>query len=286
MRYQIAGVRVEVRCPSGEAREALLRRYGAFESAAQDPPDLVVEVRADPTFRNPAPAIRMYPGIDARWEHGRYRFDRTDLAAILDVESKPALATGSIRDVPSSLDSVLRASLSVLLPRRGGLLLHASGVVTQGRAFLFLGQSGAGKSTAASLTGERTLLSDDIVAISIEGGRAVARSVPFTGLEAPRTAPLEAPIEVICLLEKGTEDVLEPARAGAGTAELLRCILHLPLSDPATGSVLDLAGRLAEAVPLRRLRFRRDPSFWTGLRRLGGMRLDGPARLDPAVAAR
>jgi hypothetical protein len=276
---------VEVRCGPGEAREGLIQRYAAFESVG-GPVDLVVDVQAHPTFRNHAPAIREYPGMDARWDGDRYRFDRTDLAVALDARGSPARVEGTVRDVPAGLDSVLRASLSVLLPRRSTLLLHASGVVADGRAFLFVGKSGAGKSTAAALTGERRLLSDDIVAVSVDGGLAVANSVPFTGLQARRTAPLQAPVELICLLEQAREDVLEPARGGPATGDLLRCVLHLPLADPATGEVLDLVGRLVEAVPLRRLRFRRDPSVWPALRRLGGRRLDGPARLDRGGSAR
>jgi hypothetical protein len=60
--------------------------------------------------------------------------------------------------------------------------LHASSVVMDGRALLFLGSSGAGKtSVALHLTGEgATLLSDDVTALELDGAAVLAH--PGTSL--------------------------------------------------------------------------------------------------------
>lgn len=66
--------------------------------------------------------------------------------------------------------------LSLVLQRRGHVHLHASAVLIDGEALLFLGHPGQGKSTlTASLTAAGAqLLADDIVPVRVGEGRVVA----------------------------------------------------------------------------------------------------------------
>ncbi len=64
---------------------------------------------------------------------------------------------------PYSLDSVLRIVHSLILAERGGFLLHAASAICDGRACLFSGVSGAGKTTMTRLAPpDVTLLTDEI----------------------------------------------------------------------------------------------------------------------------
>lgn len=63
--------------------------------------------------------------------------------------------------------------LGFVLRCLGTICLHASAIAIDGRAVLFAGHSGAGKSTTAAAFAERgfAVLSDDIVALSLESGQ-------------------------------------------------------------------------------------------------------------------
>ena len=60
----------------------------------------------------------------------------------------------------------------ILLHQRNHIVLHASAVAVGGKAVLFCGASGAGKSTIAAALGSRgyTLVTDDQAAITLDGG--------------------------------------------------------------------------------------------------------------------
>jgi hypothetical protein len=82
-----------------------------------------------------------------------------------------------VLDVPAEVDlavvraHVLGAAMACVLRQRGCLVLHASCVAQGERAFAFLGGSGWGKSTLASLFHQQgySLLTDDVMAIQMDG---------------------------------------------------------------------------------------------------------------------
>lgn len=77
--------------------------------------------------------------------------------------------------------SILGPGLGLILQQRGIFALHASAVVMDGAAVVFLGQNGAGKSTMAALMHARghRLLADDVTPIDIaEDGIRVVPSFP------------------------------------------------------------------------------------------------------------
>lgn len=85
---------------------------------------------------------------------------------------------------PEVTDELFRLTLlgtivSIALRQKGWLPLHASGVVIGGRAYLFLGDTGAGKSTLAYSicdTGRGRLLTDDVAPIEFVNGMPVVHS--------------------------------------------------------------------------------------------------------------
>ena len=86
------------------------------------------------------------------------------------------------RLIPALLEHLGSALLAAWLPLRGGLMLHACGIVHDETADLFVGPSGVGKSTLARSVDAACVLHDDAVLLTPQGGGYHA--APGLGREA------------------------------------------------------------------------------------------------------
>lgn len=75
---------------------------------------------------------------------------------------------------------------TLLLKQKSGVMVHAGGVFKKKRAVVFLGHSGAGKSTITALLesawGEASVLNDESIALTLDQNSIIAHSTPFSGL--------------------------------------------------------------------------------------------------------
>jgi len=86
----------------------------------------------------------------------------------------------------------------------GDVILHASGVIYDGKAHVFAGQSGVGKSTlAAALSGQdkATVIGEDQVILRWLDGQFWAFGTPWH-IDPTMCSPLGAPLEKVYFLEK------------------------------------------------------------------------------------
>ena len=204
---EIGEIPILVRTGSAEFASLLRDRYGKFVvgwRAAGDPASEArggggkqamqngAERRSEPpstaclvsNFQFPVSAFELDvelfpPGFmsDAeearvRLEGGRWVMERGDFRA----ECDPVRRRGWVRQSasPYSIDAVLRMLHSLILARDGGFLVHAASAVRNGRAFLFAGVSGAGKTTISRLAPPDVLLLTDEISY-------VRRSAQGTG---------------------------------------------------------------------------------------------------------
>src|SRR5205823_10646703 len=110
------------------------------------------------------------------------RFDlrRYDFGGSLDL-ARRAVDVTVTEAHELTLDSLLRVVLSLVLPRQGGLLVHAAGLARDGRGYLFPGVSGAGKTTVARLSPDATLLSDELSIVTACTESPYLHGTPFWG---------------------------------------------------------------------------------------------------------
>jgi len=150
---EIGGIAISLATSDPIFFELLLRRYEDFLSST--PAELALEFE----ILSPRPASD--DDVRVRREGGEWILERGDFSARWD----PRTGKGLVRQNANtySLDSVLRILHSLILARRGGFLLHAASAICDGRAFLFSGVSGAGKTTMTRIaTPDVTLLTDEI----------------------------------------------------------------------------------------------------------------------------
>ena len=162
------------------------------------------------------------------------------------------------------LENFLRVLFAWECVARGGLLLHASGVIRDGKGYVFFGRSGAGKTTVTRLAGNATVLSDDLVVVGQRGGQGWVYGVPFRGAmaEAPRTNAA-APLCGLFALDKALVHRLEEMAPACAVAQLAACVPFV-MGQPATAAaVMEICAGLAAQVPVRTLHFRRDGGFWS-----------------------
>jgi len=192
---------------------------------------------------------------------GRWSLERGDFRAEWD----PAAASGRIRQTanPYSIDSVLRILHTLLLAKEGGFLVHAASAVRNGRAFLFAGLSGAGKTTIARLAPpDATLLTDEISYVRKLDDRYYAFGTPFTGELARLGENVRAPIGALYLLAKGRDNKIEPIRPADAARGLLENILFFARDPELVKLVFQAACAFTGHVPVRRLTFLPDSRVW------------------------
>jgi hypothetical protein len=199
--------------------------------------------------------------VSVQWDSGRWQLARGDFRAEWD----PSQARGRIRQVrsPFSLDSVLRIVHTLLLAQQGGFLVHASSGVRNGRAFLFAGVSGAGKTTMARLAPpDVALLTDEISYVTRQPGGYTAVGTPFYGELARPGENMRAPISALYLLAKGPQNRIEPVVGADAVRGLMANILFFARDPEFVNRVFEAANDFVKCVPVRRLTFFPDTRVW------------------------
>jgi hypothetical protein len=175
-------------------------------------------------------------------------------------EKSPFSSPGPISFHPFSgcLDELLMINF---LARGRGVIFHACGVVDEGRGLMFVGVSGAGKSTFAELWRQRqvTLLSDDRIIVRRPEGQFRMYGTPWHGV-AYICSPESAPLERIYFIEKAPRNyVKELSPVEVATRLLVRCFP--PFYDgEGLAFTLEFLSRIAEEIPCSELGFVPDVS--------------------------
>jgi hypothetical protein len=154
-----------------------------------------------------------------------------------------------------------------LLAQGRGVELHACGVMdSEGRGYLFAGQSGAGKTTMARLwqnpedgksRGVVTFLSDDRIIVRHQDGKFWMYGTPWHG-EGQFASPARAPLQGVYLLRHGSSSRLVPLRRSEAAARLMTCSFPPFHDSRGLSFTLSFLEKLVAAVPCLELSFTPD----------------------------
>lgn len=135
-----------------------------------------------------------------------------------------ALIRWDDRYVATALTSMLRIVFAQAILPYDAVSLHASAVVSEGKAFLFMGKSGTGKSTHSALwirhIGDTELLNDDNPIVRVIEGKAVVYGSPWSG-KTPCYRNVSAPVAAMVRLKQGPRNRFESKEDIAAFGALL-----------------------------------------------------------------
>ncbi len=237
--------------------DLLRRRYDGFLSSSR--PEF--ELEFDLTNTGPVSDDDVRVGRD----NDAWTLERGDFHARWD----PRTGRGSVRQNPNpySLDSVLRILHSLILAERGGFLLHAASAICDGRAYLFSGVSGAGKTTMTRLApADITLLTDEISYLRPSAEGYSAFGTPFAGELARAGENCTAPVAALFFLEKGPENRVDELSSAEAVRRLMRNILFFAEDHCLVQKLFATACDFVARVPIRRLTFYPDARVWDEVR--------------------
>ncbi|MGB7282870.1 MAG: hypothetical protein WBE13_11450 [Candidatus Acidiferrum sp.] len=195
-----------------------------------------------------APVLGMTPYKEA-WFDSEFRSGRVLLSRRFFDTDRPVFP------LEYPLDELLMIHR---LSRGEGVEVHAVGISDEcGRGHLFLGHSGAGKSTTARLWLDRAgvrILSDDRIILRLREGQIWMYGTPWHG-DAGIASPDCAPLSAIYLLEHGNANEQLPLPAGRAAAELFARTFATHHSGEGIRFTLDFLDRVAREVPCSIFRF-------------------------------
>jgi hypothetical protein len=136
----------------------------------------------------------------------------------------------------------------------GGMMLHASAIAYEGRAYLFSGPSGVGKSTHTRLWKETfgdkvVVFNDDKPALRFLDGQWFAYGTPWCGKDGIN-ANMKVPLAGICFLEQGetnTISLLDPKEA---IPYIIPQTLHRFKTPGKAEQMLERVGMLITHIPM------------------------------------
>ncbi len=145
------------------------------------------------------------------------------------------------------------ASFYRQLLRFDGLMLHASAVALDGKAYLFTAPCGTGKSTHTALWrkafGERArILNDDKPALRLIDGVWYAYGTPWSG-KTDQNCNSRAEVAGICVLRRAEENHIAPMTGARAVFELLDQTPRMG-GEQSRGVLLERLDALMKQVPI------------------------------------
>ena len=228
-------------------------------------PDVTFTLKRDSTIvggpREPC-AHRDAAGHAVSYFGWRGSFDGTHALGRFAVGAPPSLDRKRV-------ESLTRVVLGLSLLPRGGLSFHATALVDRGLGYLFVGPSGAGKTTIARVWPADGVLSDDhalVVRDDASPSQFTVFGTPYSGRERTPCIAGSAPLAAILVLQQDVSPRAEVLSRPEAIRELIGNVIHVSDSPADASSVLAVLDALTVAVPVARLHFGLNISIWPSAR--------------------
>ncbi|MBN1621402.1 MAG: ATP-binding cassette domain-containing protein [Endomicrobiales bacterium] len=155
----------------------------------------------------------------------------------------------------------------MLALKNRGILVHGAGYFLSSReypsknsgVYLFIGRSGAGKSSLIKILGREYALSDELVHIYEKSGRIFGASTPFWGeLKKGCGKVYQGKIKNIFLLEHSKTNAIKSLRSNEAVKGILKNVLFFSKNNRNIEKLLNLSSNITKKLSIYGLGFRLD----------------------------
>ena len=191
----------------------------------------------------------------------KFFFDSKNYSGFFSFDLREGSVIISRDIIIPEIEYILRLLYSFLGFLVGGLLVHASGIIVNHLGFIFVGKSGAGKSTIARNANGNTILGDDLLLVYPGNNGWDVFSTPFTNPDVRNIHNCMSILRKIYFLEKDIINFTEHIPISDAVAELVSNVPIVPSLPTYSLDVLERCHQVLTQVAYSRLHFRPDMSY-------------------------
>lgn len=193
--------------------------------------------------------------------HEKITYERADYLIKVDPGFTSAMV--SVYDELALKHAFTNLYSSFIVHHRWGLLVHSSCAIESGKAHIFAGHSGAGKSTAAELSFPRTLLSDEATLVKItEKGITIYNSPFRSELDVTALNPENVELASVQILYQALQHKRTKLGKSNALMHLMDKVFYWPHCEEETKTILRLMTLLVTQIPVFELHFQKNNRFW------------------------
>jgi len=163
------------------------------------------------------------------------------------------------------MKGLTRIFVARYLLSRGGVAMHAAGALRNEQAHLFIGPSGAGKTTIVTQWPNDAIFGDDQIILTESNSGFTIHDTPYPGNEGTLCAKGSAPLSHIYVLEQSENTALEPLGKAAAFRALSKQVFHIGSAQNDASLIFELLERLTNQVPISLLKFSLRTNPWDAL---------------------
>lgn len=274
IKFSVGGICCDMQITCPRVRDRVRLFYKAYIS--NDNPDVHVTVRHSHSIKPDFKSIitqtsRIRIGIDK---------ENSNLSIYFSGQGCPSLAkfNNTLNEVEYYTASHNGKTLlylfpdvlfGLILPQKQALMLHACGVLDKKSGYLFIAESGGGKSTIAKLALKEKLLllNDDRIIIRKQDDLFRIYGTPWHG-QVKDTSNRSAAISRIFFLKKSSDNRIMPLKESRALSELLKNNFAFSAEKGIIKEIFNICADIIRNLDCYELGFRPDKSIWRFLNEL------------------
>lgn len=242
-------------CPNPELTLRIEKRYLDFVLEKDPIFDIRVEQSSERMQTSLLEDLPVYNHETALFEWGAGR-------GWIDLQGGASEICLPVEKFEENVEYVLRVITALAVFSAGGLLFHAAGIARRQGGYLFFGHSGSGKTTVARNSPPNDVLNDDLVLLDRIDERWHVFSTPFWNPSQSKPVNRSAPLMALYRLVQDRTVYLESIRSSTALAELVSNVPVIPSCPVFADQLLNRCQSLLSDIPISRLHFLPDGSFW------------------------